>query len=127
MSDSSLGRVVRSLRLWNIDNGTGHTANKHHASWSLTLYQVFCNGNCKQVCSIHVNTPEFSNSVDWVVDGFKILGETSRCHQVINFSVLGNDFGNSSINGFLRRDICVMSGNLWNPKMICKPLVTRSK
>lgn len=40
VSNTSLGSVVRSLGLRDVDNGTGHATDHDNASWGLSLHQV---------------------------------------------------------------------------------------
>ena len=116
MSNSCLCRVVRCLRLRDVDNSAGHAANEDHCSRCLPLHQMFGNCNCKQVCTIHVDAPKLADSLDRVVDGFEVLGETGRRNQVINLAVLLDDFGDDGFYGLLGGDVGIMCGDLGDPE-----------
>lgn len=98
VSYSSLGGVVRSLRLRDIDNSTGHTTDHDNAARRLALHQVFRNASCKKVCPIHVDTPKLLDAVVRVRDGVKVFGETGRSDQVVNLAVLLDDIGEDIVH-----------------------------
>merc|ERR1712093_192751 len=114
MSNSRLRSIVRCLRLWNVDNSSRHATNEDHASRRLSLHQVLRDGDSKQVCSIHVDTPQFSYSLNWVVDCLEVLCESCRCDQVVDLAMLRDDLGNGGFDGFLGRYIGVMGCDFGN-------------
>lgn len=111
VSYSSLGGIVRSLRLGNIDNSTGHTTDHDNAARSLALHQMFRNASCKEVCSIHVDAPELLDTVVRVGDGVKIFGETSGSDQVVNLAVLLDDIGEDIVHRIGVGHVGVVSGD----------------
>jgi len=75
---------------------------------------VLCHGNGEKVGAIDVNTPELANSVDRVIDGFKVLGEASRRDQIVYLAVLCEYLGNGFLDGFLGRYIGVVCSDFWD-------------
>jgi hypothetical protein len=114
MSDSCFGSVIWSLWLWNVDNGTRHATDEHYASWSLSLHQVFCDRNCEEICTIHIDAPKLSDTINWVVDSLEVLGKPSGRDKVVNLAVLCNDICDSGIDRFWGGDISVMCSDLWD-------------
>ena len=57
MTDGSLGRVVRGLRLRNVHNCARHATNHNNASGGLPLHEVLRNGNGIQIGTINVDSP----------------------------------------------------------------------
>lgn len=117
MSNSRLRSIVRCLRLWNVDNSSRHATNEDHASRRLSLHQVLRDGDSKQVCSIHVDTPQLSYSLNWVVDCLEVLCESCRCDQIVDLAMLRDDLGNGGFDGFLGRYIGVMGSDFGNSDM----------
>jgi len=115
VTDSSLGSVVWSLWLWNVDDRTRHATNHDNGARSLSLQEVLCDTNGEEVCSVNVDTPQLLDTVVWVVDGVEVLGETSRGDQVVDLAVVANDILDTAVNGLRVGDIGVVSSDLWNP------------
>jgi hypothetical protein len=100
MSDCGLSSVVWGLWLWNIDNCAGHAANEDHASRRLSLHQMSRYRGCKQICTVHIDTPKLSDTVNWVVDSFEVLCKTCRRYKIVNLAVYFKDLRNGGIDGF---------------------------
>lgn len=116
MTDGCFGRIVRSLRLRNIDNCTRHATNHDNAARSLALHQVFRDGSGEKVGAIHVHTPKLLHSFEGVADGVEVLSESRRCNKLIDFAVLREDFCNGVVHGIRARYVGKVCGNLWQPE-----------
>jgi len=99
MSDGSLCGVVWCLRLRHVDDGARHATDHYYAAGALALHEVLGDADREQVGAVHVNTPELLDAVVGVVDGVEVLGEASRCDEVVDLAVLADDIGNRSIDG----------------------------
>ena len=135
MTDSSLGGVVGCLGLRDVDDGAAHGADKGHGTGTLALHQVAGNTSCEQVGAVDVDAPKLLDTVEWVRDGVKVLGEAGRGYEVVNLSVPGNDLVDGVGHGIRvahcsrsakayrnrvervdgRHTITVVAGDQWNP------------
>lgn len=70
-----------------VHDTTGHTANENDAAGGFPFHQVFGNTNGKEVRSVDVDAPQFSHPVNRVIDGLKVLGEASRCDEIVNLAM----------------------------------------
>lgn len=109
MSHSCLCGIVRSLWLRNVNDGSRHATNEDYASICLALHQVLCNGDCEEICAINVDAPELADTIDWVIDGFEVLGESGGCDQVVNLAMLLDDLCDCGVDGLGGGDISVVS------------------
>lgn len=66
----------------------------------------------EEVSAVDVDTPELAQTVDGVVDGLKVLGETSRGDEVVDLAVGLDDLGDTGVDGLLVADVCVVSSDL---------------
>lgn len=66
------------LGLGNVDNGTGHGPDHDHGAGSIALHQVSGNAGSEEVGTVDVDGPKLAHTVDGVLDGLEVLGETSR-------------------------------------------------
>jgi hypothetical protein len=76
MPNGRLGCIVRRLRLWYVDNGSRHAANKYHATRGIPFHEMFGHGDCKQVCAINIDAPKLPYSLNWIINCFEVLGES---------------------------------------------------
>ena len=112
MSDGGLGRVVRSLWLWNVDNGTAHAANHDDAALGLASHQVLGDGARPDVGTVDIDTPELLHTVVRVGDGVKVFGETGRSDQVVNLAVLLDDIGENGVHRIGVGHVGIVSSDL---------------
>jgi hypothetical protein len=105
MSYGSFGSVVRCLRLRDVDDCPGHAPNEHHAPLCIPLHQMSSHSNGKIISSVDIDAPKLVHSVRRIVDGVVILGEASRGDQMINLSVISEDFFEGIVDGLDIRDI----------------------
>lgn len=68
----------------------------------------------KEVGPVNVHAPELPQAIWWVCDSVEVLGETSRCYQVIDLAVVLDDFGDRGFDRLVVRDIAEMRGDLGN-------------
>lgn len=66
----------------------------------------------EKVGTVDVDGPELAHALDGVVDGLEVLGETSRCDEVVDLAVGGEDLGDAGVDGLGVRDVSVVGGNL---------------
>lgn len=111
MSHSSLGGIVWSLRLGNVDNCTRHAANHDHAAGRLALHQVLGDFAGPQIGTVHVDAPEFLNAVVWVFDRVEVFGEAGGGYEVVDFAVCCEDLVHGRVDGFGFGDVAVVSGD----------------
>lgn len=112
MTNSSLGRVVRSLRLRNVDNGARHATNHYNAARSVALHQVLGNTGREQVGTIHDDTPQLLHTVVGVRDGIEVLREASRGDQAVDSTVLVNDLLERCVDGIRVGNVGVVRSDL---------------
>ena len=53
-----------------------------------------------EVSAIDVDAPELVQTVGWIIHGVKILSETSRGDEVIDFAVICQNLGQAGIDRF---------------------------
>jgi len=99
MPYSSLGRIIRCLRLRHIDNGSRHRANHHHRALGLPVQQVTSDFASEEVCPIDVHTPQLLHPVWRVCNGVKILGEASGGDEVVDLAMILDDIGDDGLDG----------------------------
>lgn len=114
MSDSCLSGVVRSLRLWDVDNGSGHATNHDDAARYLPLHEVLRDCHRVQVGTVNIDSPELLYAVMGVGDGIVVLGEASRCNEVVDLAVLLQDLGKRLVDRRRARDVAEMCCDLGN-------------
>jgi len=114
MTDRSLGRVVWSLWLRHVDNGTRHTANHDHAALGLPLHEMLGHADGEKVGAVNIDAPQLLDAVVWVADCVKVLGEASRSDEVIDLAVIADDLLDDLVDRFRIRDIGVVSCDLWD-------------
>lgn len=124
MANRCFGSVVRSLRLWNIDNASRHTSNEHHTSRRLSPDQMFCDCNGEKICTVDIYPPELLHPIWRITDSIKVLCKSSGCYESVNFAMLMQDFGNCDINRLVVGHICIMCCNSRRPSkgqnLFCK-------
>lgn len=106
-----LRRIIRRLRLRHIDNRATHTPNHDNTPRTLPLHQVLRHARCEHIRAIDVDSPKFPHAVDGILDCVKVLRETSRSDQVVDFAVGGENFGKGFVDGVLGGDVGVVSGD----------------
>lgn len=110
MSYCGLGSVVRCLRLWDVDNGAGHTANEdHRAGCRASFHEVFCYTRGEEVCAVHIDAPELLHSFVGVGDGIVVLGEAGTGDQMVDLAVFANNFGEGGLDGDWIGDVTMVS------------------
>ena len=110
MTHSSLGRVVRRLRLRHVDNSTGHATNADNATRCTTTHQVLSSLNTEEICSVDVDAPELLHALIGVGDSFVVLAEAGRGDKAVNFAVLFDYGGEGLGDGFGGGDITEVTG-----------------
>lgn len=98
-------RHVLRLRLGNVDNGARHAANQDHASGCLALHEMARDRGSKQVSAVDIDSPQFAQAINRIVDGLVILSEAGRCNEVVNLAMLFDDFGDTSVDRGGVRDV----------------------
>jgi hypothetical protein len=98
MSDSCLGGVVWSLWLWDVDNRSGHATDHDDASWCLPLHKVLRHCDRVQIGTVDVDSPKLLYAVMRVGDGIVVLGEASRCNEVVDLAVLLQNLGKGLVD-----------------------------
>lgn len=109
---SSLGSVVRGLRLRHVHDCAGHGSDHDDASWRLALHQMPRDTSREQVRPVDIDTPEFLDSVIWIFYGVEVLGEAGRGNQVVDLTMLLHNLGNSGVDRVRVRNIGVMRCDL---------------
>ena len=99
MSDCSLSRIVGSLRLRHIDNGSGHATDHDDAARYLPLHEVLRDCHRVQVGTVNVDSPKLLYAVMGVGDGVVVLGEASRRDEVVDLTVRLEDLGEGLVDG----------------------------
>ena len=115
MPDSSLGSVVRCLRLRHVDNGTRHATNADNAAWRTTTHQVLGSLDTEEICSVDVDTPELLHALVRVCDGFVVFAETGGGDEAVDFAVLFDDGREGFGDGLGGGDITEVAGDEGNP------------
>ena len=99
MTDCSLGGVVWSLWLGHVDDRSRHATDHDHATLGLSLHEMLGDSSSEKVGAVDIDTPQLLDTVVWVADSVKVLGETSRSHEVVNLAVIANDLLDGVVNG----------------------------
>ena len=115
MPHSSLGRVIRRLRLRYVDNSARHATNANNAARRTATHQVLGSLNTEEICSVDIDSPELLHALVGVGDGFVVFAETGRGDETVDFAVLFDDGGEGLGDGFGGRDIAVVAGHEGNP------------
>jgi hypothetical protein len=74
------------------------------------------NRGSKQISAIHVNSPEFSKSINWVLDGLEIFSKASRGDQVVYFAMLLDNLSYAGLDRVGIRYIGVMCRHFGNAR-----------
>lgn len=115
MANCCFGCVVRSLWLWNVDDGAGHAAYEDHAAaCSLSCHQVFRNAGCKKVGSVDIDTPKLLHAFVRITDSVEVLGESGRGDEVVDLAVSADDVGEGRFNSCWVGNVTVVSCYVWN-------------
>lgn len=72
-------------------------------------------GSAPEVGTVHVDAPELLNAIVWIRNGIKVLAETGRSDQAVNFAMGGNNLSQSLVDGFRVRNIAEVCSNLREP------------
>jgi hypothetical protein len=110
--DCGLGGVVRSLRLWDVDDGTAHGTDHDDAARRLALHQVLGDTDSEEPGTVNVDTPQLLHTVVWVIDGREVLGEAGGGDQVVDLAVLRDDLVKRRGYGLGLRDVGIVCGDL---------------
>lgn len=102
------------MRLRNIDNGARHASYEDHTSRALSFHEVAGHGCSKQICTVDVYAPEFAQAINWIVDSFKIFGESGRGDEVVNLTVGLDDLRNTRLDRVWIGNIGIVRCNIWN-------------
>lgn len=106
------------LGLRNVDNGAGHGADHDHGTRSLALHQVTGNAGREKVGTVDVDGPQLAHAVNGVVNGLKVLGETSGGDEGVDLAVRLHDLGNTGVDGLGVGNVSVVSGDPWDTSRI---------
>lgn len=66
MSDSSLGCVVWSLGLRDVDDGARHTANADNTSRRVAAHEVLGSLDTEEVGAVDVDSPKLLHTFIWI-------------------------------------------------------------
>lgn len=100
------------LRLGHVDDRARHAADHDDAAGALTLHQMTSDRGSEKVGAVDIDGPELAHTLDGVVDGLKVLSETSRCDEVVDLAVGGENLGDAGVDGLGVGDVSVVGGNL---------------
>ena len=114
----SLCSVIRRLRLWHIHDSAGHGTYQDHTALGLAVDQMPCDFAGEEVCSIHINAPQFSQAIRWVCDCVEIFGEAGGGYQVVYFAMDLDNFRNCGFDRLVVRDVAVVGCNLGDTTIV---------
>ena len=114
MAHGRFGGIVRCLWLRNVDNGARHAADEDNATRRVPLHQMLRNSHGVEVGPVHVDSPKLLDAVVGVRDGIVVLGESGRCHQVVDSAMLFQDVRKRLVDRRRARDIAEMGCDFGN-------------
>ena len=117
MPYGGLGRIIRRLRLRYIDNGSGHGSNHNHTATCFSFHQMAGHSYRKQIGAIDIDPPKLFDAIEWVLNGVKVLCKAGRSHQMIDFAVILDDFGDCLIDRVRIGDVGIVERYFWNPAL----------
>ena len=65
----------------------------------------------KEVCTVYINGPEFTQTINGVIDSLEVFSKSSGGDKVVNLAVLLHNFSNTSVDGFRVRHVSVVSSD----------------
>lgn len=101
-------RIVRRLRLRDVDNRSGHGADEDHAALLLPRHQVLGYRTGPVVRPVEVHRHELLQPVRGVCDCVEVLGEAGRRDEMVNLAMLADYFGQGVVHGISIGDIAVV-------------------
>lgn len=81
-----------------VDNRSGHATNHYDTSWCLSLHKVLRHCHSVQVGTVNVHSPQLLYAIMRVGDGIVVLGEASRCNEVVDLAMLLQDLGKGLVD-----------------------------
>lgn len=75
------------------------------------------NTDSPQIGPVDVYTPQLLDAIEGVVDGVKVLSESSGGDEGIDLAVLGDDMSDSFGDRLRSRDITIVTGDLRRAEM----------
>lgn len=117
VADGSLGDVVRSLGLRNVDDSTGHGTDENDGALGIVGHSVLSNSLGPEVGASDVDIEDSLEAVMRIVLSGDVLRETSGGDELVDLAVGGNDSCNALVHGLGLGNIASVGSDQGNAGM----------